>query len=157
MIERISDLLDERHVSLAIAAKRKPEIIQELVGLLAASGTVPDGAAIAAAVIEREALVSTAVGGGIALPHCLTPLVTTPTMVIGRKPEGARFDAVDKLPVRLFFLIVGPANGQTDHLRLLSKLARLLHDPELKAGLLAAPTPAAVLDLFRRREKPSGG
>lgn len=157
MTDRFSDLLDERHVTLAIAAKKKADLIRELVAPLGATGTVTDPDAVAAAVLERESLVSTAVGGGIAFPHCLTPLVTAQVVVIGRKADGAKFDAVDKLPVRLFFLIVGPADGQTDHLRLLSKLARLLHDPELKAGLLAAPTPAAVIDLFRRREKPIRG
>lgn len=153
MSDRISDLLDERCVALSLEGRRKEHLLDEMVDLLAAADKVTDAAAVRTAVRAREKETSTALGGGIAMPHCLSAAVPAPALAFGRKPEGAKFDAIDRRPVRLFFMIVAPENAQSEHLRILSKLARYLHDEELKAALLSAQSPAAVVELFRQREK----
>lgn len=152
MSDRVSELLDARCISLELTEKKKPAIIHELVSLLKEGGRIEAVDPIEQAVLEREALTSTGIGGGIAIPHCLTPDVPETMMAFARHSKGAKFDAADRKPVRLFFLIVGPANGHNAHLRLLSKLSRHLHDATLYKGLLSAATPEEVVALFDERE-----
>lgn len=153
MGDAISAILPATAVSLNITAKRKPEIIREMVDLLAGAGIVRDADAVAAETIAREELATTGIGGGIAIPHCLSAEVTGTAIAFGRRIPGAKFDAVDKQPVQLFFLMVGLPGAHNEHLRLLSKLARYLHDPDMKAGLLSASSPEEIVELFARRER----
>jgi len=152
LIEAISDALDEGCITLDIQGKRKPEIVSELVQLLADAGRIENAASISDLVLQREEMMSTGIGGGIAVPHCLAPGVEETMLAFGRHRKGAKFDAVDKKPVQLFFLMVGPPGAHTEHLRLLSKLSRLLHDETLKRGLIEAQTPEEVMKLFAARE-----
>lgn len=153
MSDSFSVLLDPRAISLQLSGKKKPEIVGELVALLGETGVVTDTASVTREVMEREKLATTGIGAGIAIPHCLSASVTGTAMAIGRRVPGAKFDAVDRQPVQLFFLMVGLPGAHNEHLRLLSRLSRFLHDPDLKAGLLAAPTPEAVVQLFAEREQ----
>lgn len=152
MSETIGSALDLRCIGLDLSGRKKPEIIEELVQLLVDAGLTEKGREITDLVLQREALISTGIGDGIAVPHCLAPGVETTMLAFGRHPKGAKFDAVDKKPVRLFFLMVGPPGAHSEHLRLLSKLSRLLRDDSLKQGLLNASTREEVIDLFTRRE-----
>lgn len=152
MSDSIVDALDPAAIRLQLESKKKPGLIRELVDLLAEAGRIEDAELVAAAVLEREALAGTGIGGGIAIPHCLTSAVTDTVMAFGRRIPGAKFDAVDRKPVELFFLMVGPPDSHSRHLRLLSKLSRYLHDGDFKAGLLTAQTPARVLELFAAKE-----
>ncbi|MFA7565623.1 MAG: PTS sugar transporter subunit IIA [Alkalispirochaeta sp.] len=151
-MEAISDVLDASCVSLDIQSKKKPDIIAELVQLLADAGKIDNPDTITELVIQRESLMSTGIGGGIAVPHCLSRDINHTLIAFGRHLKGVKFDAVDKKPVQLFFLMVGPEGAQSDHLRLLSRLSRLLHDETLKTGLLEATTAEEVVELFYRRE-----
>ena len=152
MSDGVASILDPGAISLSIQGKKKPEIIRELVELLGATGVVKDVEAVAAEVLAREELATTGIGSGIAIPHCLSAEVTDTSLAFGRKIPGAKFDAVDKQPVQLFFLMVGLPGAHNEHLRLLSKLSRYLHDADTKAGLLAAASAEDVLEVFSRRE-----
>jgi fructose-specific phosphotransferase system IIA component len=152
MSDRISELLDSGCVRLDLSARKKPALIHELVSLLVECGRIHNPESIESAVLERESLTSTGIGDGIAIPHCLTPHVDHTVMAFGRHGKGAKFDAVDRKPVRLFFLIVGPENAHNEHLRLLSKLSRHLHDQTLRTGLLSAKKPEEIVALFAEKE-----
>jgi mannitol/fructose-specific phosphotransferase system IIA component (Ntr-type) len=153
MSDSISSILQADAISLRIQGKKKPEIIRELVELLATAGVVRNVETVTAEVIAREELATTGIGGGIAIPHCLSSEVTGTALAFGRRVPGAKFDAVDKQPVQLFFLMVGLPGAHNEHLRYLSKLSRYLHDADTKAGLLAAQSPTEILDVFGRRER----
>ena len=73
-------------------------------------------------------------------------------MAFGLKLDGARFDAVDKQPVSIFFLLVGPTGAHGEHLRVLSKLARYLHDRTFCQALLDASSKEDVLGALRNKE-----
>jgi mannitol/fructose-specific phosphotransferase system IIA component (Ntr-type) len=77
-------------------------------------------------------------------------------MALGRKREGLRFDAVDNQPVTLIFLILGPKHHEFAHLRLLSRLSRLLHDEAFRQALLDAGTSEEILQILRREEDKEG-
>jgi fructose-specific phosphotransferase system IIA component len=153
MTDSISAILREDAVTLDVQARKKPDIIAELVGLLDAAGLLNDADAVVQSIVEREQVSSTAIGSGIAIPHCLTDQVGHTVLAFGRKKSGAKFDAVDRKPVKLFFLMVGPNGAHTEHLRLLSKLSRYLHNSDVKQRLLSAGSAAEVIKVFADRER----
>ncbi len=153
MPDNLSDILDPRCIELELTGKRKPELITELVGALDRGAKVSDSKQLCREVLEREKLASTGIGSGIAIPHALSSTVFETIMAFGLKLDGARFDAVDKQPVSIFFLLVGPLGAHAEHLRVLSKLARYLHDRTFCQALLDARSKEEVTEALRKKEQ----
>jgi mannitol/fructose-specific phosphotransferase system IIA component (Ntr-type) len=92
------------------------------------------------------------------LPHArnaLVGLVDHSIIVFGRHPTGISYGAIDKLPARLFFLLIAPS--VTQHLGILARLSRLLRDPRLRQDLLTVRTPQEIIELIQESEKSAGG
>ena len=152
----LAELLDAKTIKLELEARRKNDALQELVELLHRAEKIQDQEAALAGLIEREKLTSTGIGRGIAIPHLLTEEAGQTVMAFGRKRDGLRFDSVDNQPVTLIFLIVGPKHQEYAHLRLLSRLSRLLHKDSFRQALLDAGTPNEILAIVRREEEKEG-
>jgi fructose-specific phosphotransferase system IIA component len=152
----LTDLLGASTIKLELEARKKNEALQELVELLHGAGRIKDPEATLSGLIERERLTSTGIGSGIAIPHLLTTDADETVMAFGRKREGLRFDSVDNKPVTLIFLIVGPKHHEFAHLRLLSRLSRLLHNELFRRALLDAPTPERILQILSREDEKEG-
>jgi PTS system nitrogen regulatory IIA component len=104
---------------------------------------------------EREGVGSTALGGGVALPHCRIEQIETPRVAIARLARGVPFGAPDGEPVWLFVGIVTPSSAPGAHLSLLAALARRLRDPERMERLLASTDDSVLLrELFPEKEAP---
>ena len=146
-------ILEPSCVELSLKANDKEEALLEMVGLLTRGGRISDPAALLEALKTRERKISTGVGEGIALPHCASPELASPVLAVARKPEGLDFEALDGKPVRLLFLLVGQKDKPAAQLRLLARLARLLREAAFPQALLAAESPEAVRELFRRAEQ----
>jgi mannitol/fructose-specific phosphotransferase system IIA component (Ntr-type) len=73
-----------------------------------------------------------------------------PVVVFGRHPQGIAYGAPDAIPARLFFLVVAPT--VTQHLAVLARLIRLLHDPKLRQAFLTATEPANIIALMGKAE-----
>jgi fructose-specific phosphotransferase system IIA component len=152
----LSDLLDTNTIQMELQARKKNDALGELVELLHSAGKIADPQSTLTGLIEREKLTSTGIGSGIAIPHLLTPDTEQTVMAFGRKREGLRFESVDNQPVTLIFLIVGPKHHEYAHLRLLSRLSRLLHDERFRQSLLDAESSEQVLQILRREEEKEG-
>lgn len=152
MAPAISEILAPDRVALELESKKKPELIEELVRLVESSGKTSDATRLLEQVMERESISTTGIGNGIAIPHCLSETVDETLLAFGRKRDGARFDSVDNQPVSIFFLLIGPAGAEGEHLRVLSKLARYLHDRTFCQALLDAETPEEVIAALRAKE-----
>jgi len=150
---KLSEMLNPACIELNLKEKKKPEILREMVFLISGSLNIDDRDTLIEALLEREKISSTGIGNGIAIPHCLTPEVDRTHIAFGRKPGGARFDSVDGKPVSLFFLLVGPEDNPNLHLKVLSKLARYLHDGGFCRRLRKARSEEEVLNAFRSREE----
>jgi fructose-specific phosphotransferase system IIA component len=153
MTVNLSDLLNPACIELNLKSKKKPDVLKELTAVIARSGSIGDLDKLYEELLKREALASTGIGRGIAIPHCLTSQVKNTIMGFGRKLEGIKFDAVDDEPVTLFFLLVGPERYQYRQLQALSRLARYLHDQKFCDELLSANSVEAVIDAFKRKEE----
>lgn len=95
---------------------------------------------VLAAVLERESVQSTGIGFGVAIPHGRSAAVQELTMVAGVTPVPVPFDAIDGEPVRLVFLIVGPEASAGLHVKILSRIARLVRRDTVRQQLLEATT-----------------
>lgn len=148
----LSELLTAARVKVPLGSRTKGEVLRELVQLVAAENSGADAEAILASVLEREDVLSTGIGGGIAIPHGKTPQVSRLTLVAGVAKEGIDFDALDGQPVQLFFLLVGPESASGAHVKALSRISRLLRREDLRARLAQASSPDAFLGVIRASE-----
>jgi PTS system nitrogen regulatory IIA component len=98
--------------------------------------------------IEREALGSTGIGGGIAIPHGRMGALTTPRGVFARLAHPVAFDAIDDRPVDIVFLLVAPEGAGADHLKALARVSRLLRDRSLVDKLRATESAEALYALL---------
>jgi PTS system nitrogen regulatory IIA component len=145
-------LLTTARVKVPLGSRTKGEVLRELVELVAADNADADLEAILASVREREDVLSTGIGGGIAIPHGKTPHVSRLTLVAGVASEGIDFDALDGKPVQLFFLLIGPESASGAHVKTLSRLSRLLRRDDLRAQLANAQSADAFVRVIRQSE-----
>ena len=152
---RLSELIPAAQIRIDLPGASKREVIEALVDLL----PLPDAARrdeVVAAVLEREATLSTGIGPGVAVPHGKTAAVPRLMGALGTVPSGLPFDAVDGEPCRIFILLVSDPGGSGPHVRALAHVARLLNREKAKRGLVAARTSDDVLAIFREDEKREG-
>ena len=149
----LSELLDDRIIDLTLSKGRKRAIISRLVELAVTGDAVSDPVALERELLEREQDSSSAIGGSIAIPHKLSSHITRRVLGFARCSEGTAFDAPDREPVRLFFLLLAPETAVTEHLRILSRLARFLHDAEFRTALLSAANASDVRRAFEAKER----
>ena len=145
----IEKYLDPNHI-VFLKASDRDQAIAELVKIAHESGKLKNREAFQQAVLQREEIVSTGVGVGVAIPHAKMPSIDDFFIIIGiQHGKGLDWDALDGAPVKLIFLIGGPPDRQTDYLQILSNItSRIKHTPFRKA-LLSASEPSDVLSSFR--------
>lgn len=142
-----------------LRAETPEGVLDEIATGLARSFPALSAPLLAAGFREREALGSTALGGGFALPHCRVPGTGPVRMAVARHSVGVPFGASDGLPVRLFFALAAPQSGPSAHLEALRAIAHFLKAPERRAELLAAASAADLRALFEgaRESRPALG
>jgi len=141
---KLSKFCEEDLVSFDLKAKTKNEVIEELVDLASRSTMVRDRDEALRAVLEREKLVTTGVGYGVAFPHAKTRALKGIVIAFARSNEGIDFQAMDKKPVQLFFLIAAPEDAIGAHLNVMARLSFLMKSEENRQKLLAARTAGEV-------------
>lgn len=134
----LTELLAADRIRVPLAAQTKEAVLEELVGVLHASGAVADADAVLRAVRQREAQLSTGIGGGVGIPHGKAEGVEGLTMAAGVSARPLDFEALDGQPVRLFFLLVGPESAAGAHVKALSRISRLVRGEALRRRLLDA-------------------
>ncbi|HEV7668397.1 MAG TPA: PTS sugar transporter subunit IIA [Thermoanaerobaculia bacterium] len=133
---------------LGRGGRSQQNVLDELAARVAAAGAVRDARELSARLAEREALGSTGVGGGVAIPHCKLKDLPRAILAIGIAGDGIEFRAVDGLPVQLFFLVVSPSQSPAEHLQVLAAISRWVRAPGRIAKVLAAGSPEAIFALL---------
>jgi len=145
---KLSKFCDETLVAFDLKATEKTAVIDELVELVTGSNMVKDITQLAADIKEREELVTTGVGYGVAFPHAKTRAVKGIVIAFGRSEKGIDFDAMDHQPVNLFFLIAAPEDAIGAHLNVMARLSYLMKSEANRNKLLEATSPGDVLALM---------
>lgn len=134
----LTDLISPERIKIPLEADEKDELLRELVGLVTRGTGVDDPADVLRAVREREAVLSTGIGHGVAIPHGKSPALGELRMAAGYTARPVDFDALDGQPVRLFFLLVGPESAAGPHIKALSRISRLVRKDAMRDRLLLA-------------------
>ncbi|TKA02037.1 PTS fructose transporter subunit IIABC [Actinacidiphila oryziradicis] len=147
----MSDMITADLVDLDLTADTKQAAARSLAVRLVTAGRVTDLDGFLADVAAREAQMPTGLDGGIGIPHCRSEHVTEPSLAFGRSAAKVDFGAPDG-PADLIFLIAAPAGADSEHLTILSALARRLMDADFTGALRSADDPAQVAALIRGDE-----
>jgi PTS system nitrogen regulatory IIA component len=144
----ISNYLDERLV-LFLPPMDRDEALNRLVDKLSECGKLLDRDAFFSAILQREKIVSTGIGMGVAVPHAKLFGYSDFFIAIGLQVKpGIEWHSIDSAPARLIFMIGGPENRQTEYLHILSRLTAAIKDEERRKKLLKAKTAQEVIALF---------
>lgn len=139
-MEGICKRLTKQCILLDLSAEGKEGIIGAMVESLARCHKVTDQERLIADIMARESLATTCLGSGAAVPHAHSHAIEKSLVAAARLSPPVDLDAPDGEPVSLVFLLVGPSRNAMSHLKLLSKLARLLHDGAFRRQLESCDT-----------------
>ena len=147
------DILSEKSVIVGLQGETKEEIIEELVDSLEEGVAISDREKVLQSVLDREKIMSTGIGDGIAIPHGKSDAVITLSAALGTQKRGANFEALDGEPAYVFFLLVSPANISGPHIKALARISRLLKNEDFKKRLTAASSPEELIGEISEEEK----
>jgi nitrogen PTS system EIIA component len=128
-----------------------PEVLARLSEMLASDGDC-DAATVLKLLIEREHLLSTGIGDGVAIPHTPVPGLVNQKAALVLCPQGVEFAAIDQQPVKIFFAVIGPKSAASEHLKILARLSRLLKSPETRRRLLESTSSEQAYSLIQEQE-----
>jgi PTS system nitrogen regulatory IIA component len=139
----LSDLIEASAIMPALKASSKKQVLQLLAEKAASLTGLPERE-IFDTILQRERLGSTGVGNGIAIPHGKLPGITHIMGVFARLETPLDFEALDDMPVDIVFLLLAPEGAGADHLKALSRIARVLRDPDTVAKIRGTKDAAAI-------------
>jgi len=147
----LSSCFTSETVALDVPARRRGEALRKVAQILAGAG-IGEAKALEDALQSREILCSTGLGDGVAVPHVLLPGLRRTALVFVRLRDPVDWRSPDGIPVRLLFALAGPAEDPAAHLQMLSRLTRLLREPDFRTAVSAAASAEEVASVFRRNE-----
>jgi len=149
---KLTDLCREDRILIPILGKDKDAVLREMVQALVRQQAIKDTEEIINLLQEREQQLTTAIGNGVAIPHTRPWDVPEPLLVLGRTSTPVDFNSLDGEPVRLVFLLITPKGNISLHLKLLSRISRLMHSDKLRSSLLQARTPKEIIIRLQEAE-----
>ncbi|CAN5647921.1 PTS sugar transporter subunit IIA [soil metagenome] len=148
----LTELLTPERIRIPLDGQTNDDLLLELVDGVADAAGVTDRDDVLRAVREREAVLSTGIGHGVAIPHGKSAALNELRMAAGRAAGPVDFDALDGEPVSLFFLLVGPESAAGPHIKALSRISRLVRKDEVRQRLIEARSAEEFLAALREAE-----
>lgn len=149
----IHDLLSPETVRVGLAGSTKEDVLENMIELLEGHPAIADLASVREAILEREKVMSTGVGKGLALPHAKTSAVHESVAAFATTREPIEYGSIDNVPVRLIFLLVGTENAKSEHIKILSRVSRLMNREYFRERLLQVHSPEEAIDVFEAGEE----
>ena len=150
---KVLDLLNKNCIVADLKGQTKEDVINELINLFKDDSRVIDLEKVRDAVLEREKIMSTGVGKGFAIPHGKTNAVTDILAAFGKTTRPIEYDSLDGHPVYLVFLLVGKDNLVSKHIKLLSRISRMMNKDEFREKLIQAKDSEDILEIFKKEEE----
>ena len=149
----LQDLLIAEVIKIPLESDEKYKIIEELIDTLYSAGRIDNKDMALNAVFEREKVMSTGMGDGVAIPHAKTDGVKDLVAAFGIAKQDIDFQSIDGKPVRIVFLLVGPTDQTGPHLKALSRISRLMHRKEFREKLSAVRSKEEVIEAISNEEQ----
>ncbi len=141
-------------VILDLKSKDKPSIVREMVNFLKENGKISRDKELFEKIMQREALGSTAIGEGVAIPHCKMKGVKNPIVLLALSKKNADFQSLDGKPCHVFFLVLSSPDNPSLNVQILAAISQLLRkSSSLVKRLLDAKNVSAILDIVREEEE----
>ncbi len=152
----LTEVLEEDLVITELRSKDKEGVIEEMASRLVERGMVKGEKRFIKALKQREKIASTAIGGGVAIPHARSDTVEGLSVVLARSEEGIDFDSVDGKPVHLIFMIASHPDINKEYLQILARIARLCKNAKMKDGFIKAKDKRGIMNLIKGFDAGSG-
>lgn len=150
---KLSDLLHKDFIIAELKSTAKEDAINELIDLFQNDSRVIDLKKVRDAVLDRERIMSTGVGKGFAIPHGKTNAVNEILAAFGKTDNPIDYQALDNQPVHLVFLLVGKDNMVSTHIKLLSRISRMMTKEDFREKLMLAKSSEEILEIFKAEEQ----
>jgi len=147
---KITEFLAKEAITTEIKSVKKEDVIKELVDVLISANEIEkhDRNKLIEALMAREALGSTAIGQGVAIPHAKSECVEKLVAAFGLSRKGIDFDSLDGEPVHIFFLLLAPQDSAGPHLKALARISRLLKDKYFRDSLRACTDAKEIVKII---------
>lgn len=145
---KLSKFCDENLITFDLKSTDKNSVIEELVDIASGSTLVKDRDQLLADIYHREQMVTTGIGYGVAFPHAKTKATKGIVIAFGRHNAGIDFDAMDKKPVNVFFLIAAPEDAIGAHLNVMARLSYIMKSEENRKELMNVNSPGELLAIL---------
>ena len=151
----ILDFLSKKAISVSLKSAKKEDTIKEMAELLIAAGEIEkkDKNKLIELLMAREALGSTAIGQGVAIPHAKVDCVKQLVAAFGLSQRGVDFDSLDGEPAYIFFLLVAPQDSAGPHLKALARISRLLKDKYFRDSLRQIKDVPSVIKIISQEDE----
>ena len=150
----LTALLPPERIRVPLGGHSRHAVLRELVEIALPDADLATVDAVFQCVLAREAIVSTAMGDGLAVPHGRTEALDRICMSAGLVDSVEDYVAPDGVPVRACFLLLTPPADGGAHLKVLARLARLMRNAELRTALYSATAPDEFVAVLRRAGAP---
>lgn len=135
---KLQDLLSISDIDINLHSQNKIDLLTQMSNSLASKISHIDNNMILTKILERETVMSTGIGYGIAIPHCRLPDIDRFFMISARTTTGIDFTSIDGQSVRIVFMIISPVNLITEHTQILTALSKLMSQESIRDQLLKA-------------------
>jgi len=149
---QIKDFLDKKAIKPNLESQTKEKVLEELTTLIEKTGKVSDKEEFLRVVREREELGSTGIGYNIAIPQAPSSGIKSLVGAFGISKKGIDFDALDKEPVYLFFMLAAPKDAGGDYLKALAIISRFLRRRKSRHPLMKAETVKEIEEIIKKEE-----
>ena len=149
---KITELLIKERMNLDLQSVTKEDVINELAEMFLSTGIIDNLEGFMGEIKNREALSSTALEEGIAIPHAKTKYVKKPALAFGRSKKGIDYESLDGEPSTIFFMIAAPEDANNAHIETLARLTQMLLDTDFRTNILEMGTKEEILDLINKKE-----
>jgi len=152
---KITDFLSTNAIITDIKSAKKEDVIKELVDSLINASAIDkkNRTKLIEALMAREALGSTAIGQGVAIPHAKCDCVDKLVAAFGLSKKGVDFDSLDGEPAYIFFLLVAPQDSAGPHLKALARISRLLKDKYFRDSLRACEDDKNIVKIISQEDE----
>lgn len=147
----LGDLINTRGV-VRLETQDKVEVLEKLIEVLSRRREVTSKEKLRRAIKDREKILSTGIGFGIAVPHAKIQQVKKFCAVIGLSKEGIPFEALDGKPVHVIVMIAAPENEHEEYLRILARITHTLKDEDTRARILNSKDTKSAIAIFSEME-----
>jgi PTS system nitrogen regulatory IIA component len=148
---RLSSLTRPDLIFVDLPGADGPTVLRAFAERVVEQGVVPDADDLYRRLLEREKLCTTALGHGVAVPHCKIDGLDRVVIAVGLFPKGIDFEATDGEPVRLLFLVISPNAAPAEHLQSLSAISKWVKADHQVERILEVREPQAIFELLDKQ------